>query len=284
MTKPLFEAGHFYSPVVQPTDVDSDSSLWVRREALPGIDFRPASHLQVLEEFFPRHTPRFDYPMQASEALGEGGKQGFFLGNDQYSHFDAAVLFVLMCEFKPRRVIEVGSGFSSLLMSDVARRFLPDGCAITCIEPFPKDFLQDPHYGLQLVREKVQTLPLSFFDALQAGDLLFIDSSHVAKTGSDVNFLLLEVLPRLPPGVLVHVHDVFLPQEYPRSWVVHDNRSWNEQYMLRALLTHNDRMEVVFGTEYAKVALPEQTFKALESIKPWAGSLWLRTRRGGAIR
>lgn len=278
MSRSIFEPGHFYSPIVDPAAAEADPALWKRRDALPGVDFRPDSHLKVLKEFFPRHLPHFDYPMQASEAVTEDGLQQFFLGNDQYSHFDAAVLFVRMREFQPKRVIEIGSGFSSLILADIARRFMPHRCEISCIEPFPRHFLHDQRYGLTLVQQKVQAVPLEFFASLGDGDFLFIDSSHVAKTGSDVNYLVLDVLPRLAPGVFVHVHDVFLPHEYPRSWVLHDNRSWNEQYLLQAYLAFNDRIEVVFGTEYAKMRFPAETSQALGNIKPWAGSLWLRTR------
>jgi hypothetical protein len=116
------------------------------------------------------------------------------------------------------------------------------------------------------------------FDTLQAGDILFIDSSHVAKTGSDVNRLFFDVLPRLAPGVRIHIHDIFLPHEYPQEWVLQDNRSWNEQYLVRALLMYSVGFRVVFGCSYAYYRFPEDVARALAlpSGRGFAGgSLWI---------
>jgi len=176
------------------------------------------------------------------------------------------------------RVIEVGSGFSSLLMADIRRRFFPEGLEIQCIEPYPRDFLRDPAYGLELIESKVQDVPLSFFESLQANDVLFIDSSHVAKTGSDVNYLVFEILPRLPSGVNVHIHDIFLPHDYPFRWVVEENRSWNEQYLVQAYLMFNQRTKVLFGSAYANTVLVDETLKALDGkVQLSGGSLWFQT-------
>jgi predicted O-methyltransferase YrrM len=273
----LFEDGHFYSPVVDPDTLDPDR-IWCARTKLPGIDFRPESQRDVLLRLFPAYMADFDYPRSPEQASATNGRQAYFLDNDQYSNFDAAALFVLMREFKPRQVIEIGSGFSSLLMADVSRRFLDGGCSIRCVEPYPRDFLRDPASGLQLIDKRVQDVPLEELISLQAGDWLFIDSSHVTKTGSDVNFLFFEVIPRLSPGVVVHVHDIFLPDDYPRSWVMDENRSWNEQYLVQAYLTFNSRARVVFGTAYARRAYPEETVRALGGkVDLYGGSLWFHT-------
>ncbi|MEO8801981.1 MAG: hypothetical protein ABI304_11880, partial [Rudaea sp.] len=116
------------------------------------------------------------------------------------------------------------------------------------------------------------------FTALESGDVLFIDSSHVAKTGSDVNYLYFEVLPRLAPGVRVHIHDIFLPHDYPREWVLDENRSWNEQYLLRALLMHSKGFRVIFGCSYAFWRFPELVRTALAHPNGHAfagGSFWI---------
>lgn len=119
---------------------------------------------------------------------------------------------------KPRRIIEVGSGFSSLLMADVKARLGPQGPHITCIEPYPREFLRHPDLQIdQLIVEKVQNVKLDLFLSLKAGDILFIDSSHVIKTGSDVQYLYLEILPRIATGVLVHIHDIFSPPNTPSN-------------------------------------------------------------------
>ena len=111
---------------------------------------------------------------------------------------------------------------------------------------------------------RVQEVPLTEFEDLQSGDILFIDSSHVAKTGSDVNFLYFDVFPRLRPGVRIHIHDIFLPQDYPQEWALDENRSWNEQYVLRALLMFSSRFRVLFGSFFAFRYLPDLVSAALE--------------------
>lgn len=276
---PLFEIGHFYSPIVNPGELRSRANeIWRPRDKLAGIDFRPEMQLQVLERMFPEHFPHFNYPVAAVDAVDGDGRQWYFLDNDQFSNFDAASLFVLMRELRPKRVIEVGSGFSSLLMADVRRRFFPDACKIQCIEPYPREFLLDSGYGLELINSKVQDVPLSFFESLEAGDFLFIDSSHVSKTGSDVNYLIFEVLPRLAAGIFVHIHDIFLPSDYPLSWVIEENRSWNEQYLLQAYLMFNNKAHVVFGAGYARDVLIEQTRQAIQGkVDLYGGSFWFQT-------
>ena len=130
----------------------------------------------------------------------------------------------------------------------------------------------------RLLVQRVQEVPLREFSRLEAGDVLFIDSSHVAKTGSDVNHLYFEVLPRLAPGVRIHVHDIFLPHDYPQDWAVTDNRSWNEQYLLRALLMYSQAFRVVFGCSYAFHRFPEEVRAALALPSAAAfggGSFWM---------
>jgi hypothetical protein len=177
-------------------------------------------------------------------------------------------------------MIEVGSGFSSLLTADVNARFLSGGMHFSCIEPFPREFLKSPIPGLsELIIEKVEDLPFSLFEELNEGDVLFIDSSHVSKTDSDVNYLYFEILPRLKPGVYVHIHDIFLPCEYPQDWAIEANRSWNEQYLLRALLMYSTQFEVVFGCKNAEVKYRPLIAEALG--KPvnkvfGGGSFWIK--------
>jgi hypothetical protein len=130
----------------------------------------------------------------------------------------------------------------------------------------------------RLLELKVQDVQLAEFARLQAGDILFIDSSHVAKTGSDVLHLYFEVLPRLAPGVRIHVHDIFLPFDYPRRWVLDENRSWNEQYLLRALLMYSSRFKVDFGCAFALRCLTSELGSALQlpvADLYSAGSIWL---------
>ena len=271
--------GHFYSPVVDPDELHSKTSdIWPQEmPQIPGININPESHQMILETWFPEHIVNYDYP----ETFDERNhlEQQFYTRNSQFSWLDSRTLFVLLNKIKPTRMIEVGSGFSSLLCADVNVRFLKNSCHFQCIEPYPREFLVNGVEGVsELIVQKVQNVPTKKFETLEKGDILFIDSSHVSKTGSDVNFLYFEVLPRLKPGVLIHVHDIFLPLEYPKEWVLEDNRSWNEQYLLRALLMYSNTFEVLFGCNYAFNCFPELVTRALnlQSGRGFGGgSFWV---------
>ena len=254
--------GHFYSPVVDPGSLEPRvESFWRTDPEILGIDFNDESHLQILQEDFPAYIEAYDYP----ESLEENAQLSrFYTQNSQFSWLDARALFVLLQKWQPRRVIEVGSGFSSLLIADVSVRILDKPFDFTCIEPYPREFLKNSPPGVsRLLEQKVQEVPSAVFSDLEAGDILFIDSSHVSKTGSDVNYLYFEVLPRLKPGVHVHIHDIFLPLEYPREWVLQENRSWNEQYLLQALLMYSTGFRLTFGCNYAFWKFPGEVIKAL---------------------
>lgn len=273
-----FPNGHFYSPIVDPSELLAvESRLWSAAPEVIGVDFGSEYQLHVLREWFPQFIADYDYPEPAP--AGDAALDRFYTQNSQFSWLDARALFVLMRAWRPSRIIEVGSGYSSLLMADVNLRFLNGSCDITCIEPYPRPFLRSGIPGLaRLLEQKVQDVPLSTFSALQAGDILFIDSSHVAKTGSDVNYLFFEVLPRLQVGVKIHIHDIFLPHEYPRAWVIDENRSWNEQYLVRALLMFSNKFAVRFGSSYAFSRHSDEVRNAL-ALKSGAvfggGSLWI---------
>ena len=274
-TATLFPPGHFYSPVANVEELRAqEQRIWPDRPTVLGIDFDDASHERVLREYFPAFYGDFAYP-----AKPDGNPLGFYVENDQFSWLDCRALFVLLRAWRPKRFIEVGSGFSTLLVADVNRRFLDGSLAIECIEPYPRAALRSPALGLErLIVSKVQDIAPDFFERLEAGDVLFIDSSHVAKTGSDVNHLCFEVLPRLRQGVRIHFHDVFLPADYPKPWVLDENRGWNEQYVVRALLMYSRAFRVVFGCSYAFAAHWEALRAALhepDGACYGGGSVWI---------
>jgi hypothetical protein len=181
-----FHPGHFYSPIVAPAALAAQApTLWPAHPACAGIDFDPDGHARLLDAVFPRLLADYGYPDTVAHP---DDPPGFFNHNSQFAGLDARAAFALLRHWAPRRVIEVGSGFSSLLMADVGRRFLGTDFRLTCIEPFPRPFLRRLA-GVELVVAPVQSVELSVFDAIGPGDVLFIDSSHVAKTGSDVNRL-----------------------------------------------------------------------------------------------
>ena len=185
--------------------------------------------------------------------------------------------------FQPRLIIEVGSGFSSLVLGQAAEKNKNSG--LICIEPFPREFLRERFPGLQsLIEKKVQDIGLELFSQLASGDILFIDSSHTVKIGSDVNYLFLEVLPRLNPGVIVHVHDIFLPFDYRRDWVLDEFRFWTEQYLLQAFLTFNSEFDVLLANYYLSHYHQAQLQAAFPDLPRWiGGSFWIRRKPIAAL-
>lgn len=284
MGKPaLFPEGHFYSPVVDTDEVARDQErVWGGLRDLPGIDMRDETHRRLLTGGFAVLLRDYDYP-QAGPPDEE--LTFFYECNSQFRWLDSRALFCLMRMIRPTRIVEVGSGYSSLLMAEVNERFLGGDTRITCIEPYPRPFLATGSQAgrFSLLRQRVQDVDAAVFENLADGDILFIDSSHVCKTGSDVTHLFLNVLPRLAPGVYVHVHDIFLPEDYRRNWVIEDNRSWNEQYLLQALLAENPNFEVIFGSHYAHRRFPDLVLAATGLPISNGGSFWFR-RSGGTPR
>jgi hypothetical protein len=172
----------------------------------------------------------------------------------------------------------VGSGFSSVILGEVTAK--NSSSALICIDPFPQEFLkQDPPGLHSLIEKKVEDVDLDFFSQLGAGDILFIDSSHTVRIGGDVNYLFLEVLPRLAPGVIVHVHDIFLPFDYRRDWVMEEFRFWTEQYLLQAFLTFNSEFEVLMANSYLSHYHTEDIKATFPSLPSWGGgSFWMRRK------
>ena len=178
----------------------------------------------------------------------------------------------------PLRAIEIGSGFSSRLLLDTNERFFADSIDITLIDP-SLDTLDDlnPTAGVKLLSCPVQEVPLPLFAELEANHVLFIDSSHVSKTGSDVNFYLFQILPLLKPGVLVHIHDIFWPFEYLPEWVLGEKRSWNEAYLLQAFLQYNDAFEILYWNNFVFHSLAADLSESMPlCLENEGGSIWLR--------
>jgi hypothetical protein len=270
---PYRQTGHFYSPLINNRDLLLDKErVWPSEPSAPGIDFNEKSHRILLESVFPALLKEFDYPQSQADSV-----DGYFWDNGQFGLRDAQVLFAMLRHFKPSRMIEIGSGFSSLLTADVNCRYLAKGLSFTCVEPYPRPFLTAGVSGItQLVPSRVEHTPLDLFDDLESGDILFVDSSHVAKTGSDVNHIYFQILPRLKPGVIIHIHDIFLPQDYPQEWVLSEGRCWNEQYVVHALLMLTDSFEFLFGCRNAALRFPDLVRRAMGDPSVEGASIWIR--------
>jgi hypothetical protein len=230
--------------------------------------------LDLLRNHFPKFRGEYDqFPAEPASAPGR-----FHFNNGLFDGTDALVTYCMIRHFRPRLIIEVGSGFSSLVTAEAIAK--NEGSALICIEPFPLDFLRKGVPGLHsLIEKKVEDVDLEFFSQLGYGDILFIDSSHTVRIGGDVNYLFLEVLPRLKPGVIVHVHDIFFPFDYRRDWVIDELRFWAEQYLLQAFLTFNSEFEVLMANGYLGHRYMED-LKATFANSPWwgGGSFWMRRK------
>jgi len=276
MTKPAFPDGHFYSPVVNPGEaIDDRAMLWETERPMRGIDLNPSGHEHLLREVFPPLLQGYDYP---ESGPSDDTLDRFYDFNGQFERQDPRVMYCLLQTVKPRRIVEVGSGYSTLLLLDMNARFFGDEASITCIEPYPRPFLQRAHDAgrITLIRERVQRVDERCFAELARDDVLFVDSSHVSKTGSDVNRLVLDILPILQPGVLVHFHDIFLPLDYPQRWVCELGFSWNEQYLLQAFLSGNRDWQIVYGSAIARERHSAALGDFLGEHPRNGGSLWLR--------
>ena len=265
---------HFYQPISDTRSLSD--TLWDQPSKLVGIDMNDATQLDLLRNQFPKFRDEYDrFPVAPT---GEPGR--FYFNNGLFDGTDALVAYCMIRHFQPRLIIEVGSGFSSLVAAEAVAK--NKNSALICIEPFPLDFLRQGFRGLHsLIEKKVEAIGLEFFSQLESGDILFIDSSHTVKIGGDVNYLFLEVLPRLKPGVIVHVHDIFLPFDYPKDWVIDELRFWTEQYLLQSFLSFNSEFEVLMANAYLAHRYMGE-LKATFTNSPWwgGGSFWIRRRLG----
>jgi predicted O-methyltransferase YrrM len=267
---------HFYQPI---PDTRKLRDLWSKPSAMVGVHLDAQQQQQLLDEFA-RWKSEYDLlPTEPTPVPHQ-----YYVENGAFQRVDGEVLYCMVRHLAPRKMIEIGSGSSSYL---TAQAILKNGekhpCEFTCIEPYPNDVLRRGFPGLtRLVESPVQDVPLSTFEALEENDILFIDSSHVAKAGSDVQYEYLEIIPRLKKGVVIHVHDIFLPWEYPKRWLLEEQRFWNEQYLLQAFLAFNDSFEVLWAGNFMHVhhshAL-EKAFSSYRSDGPAPGSFWIRRVR-----
>jgi predicted O-methyltransferase YrrM len=275
--------GHYYSPVPDFNEVLAARahSSPGQRASLPGIDLRIEEQLGLLQSLARYQVELPDEP---------NPDWRYHSSNAFYAEADGAVLHAMLCHLRPERVVEIGSGFSSALMLDVAERELGGQTSFTFVDPNPGRLLSllrpSDENRFRLLREQVQHVDPSVLDDLSVNDLLFIDSSHVTKAGSDVNWIYLELLPTLAPGVVVHVHDAFWPFDYPDAYLAR-RWAWNELYLLRAFLAFNSSFEIVLFPSYLEefhrdeleAALPVALTHPLRWPTLRGASIWIRRKR-----
>jgi Methyltransferase domain len=266
----------FYSPV--PHLDELQSGTFNRVSELSGLDWDLDTQLGFVRERLTEPAAEFRPPKEAP-----GDTLSYAVENQSYSLLDATVAYGMVRCLRPSRVVELGSGHSTLVTAEAGRRNQAEGSPfqLEVYDPYPSVAIDELPGLSGFHRVQAQQVPLSVFESLDDGDVLFVDTTHVVKIGSDVNFVILEVLPRLREGVVVHIHDVFLPFEYPRRWMEDFALFWNEQYLLQAFLAHNENYEILVGVH----ALRRLRRKALATALPAAtvehdgGSMWIRRAR-----
>ncbi len=268
---PLFvPPGHYYSPVGNPATIrpkDGDQPV----KTLPGVDIDHTSMLRLWEEMLPAMTT---CPFPA--AVTSTARYAF--ENDAYSWGDGLVLHAMIRQFPPKRIIEVGSGWSSACIIDTIEA-AGLACSFKLIDidlTTARSRIGQYSGQIEMFEQPVQQIDPALFTTLESGDILFIDSSHVMKTDSDLNHLLFNVLPVLKSGVRVHFHDIFWPFDYPDGWSITENRSWNEAYALRAYLTDSIKWKLIWFNDYfAKLEADRARKDCPDFLRNSGGAVWL---------
>lgn len=244
-----FPNGHFYSPVISIESIKKrETDIWKNRgnDGIPGIELKVEEQKKLVLQF-KKYYKELPFKSEKQE------KTRYQFENGSYSYTDGIILYSMIRHIQPKRIIEIGSGYSSMVTLDTNELFFNNQIDVTFIEPFPERLYSlmkevDKNENKVMVSE-VQQVSLEVFEKLEEGDILFVDSTHVSKTGSDVNYIMFEILPVLKRGVIVHFHDVFYPFEYPKEWVF-QGRNWNEDYILKSFLMYNEKFEIKLFSEY----------------------------------
>lgn len=224
---------HYYEPL--PDFASITPSATQCRRLSTAIEFGLPAQIDLTQRLGSR------YGAELQVLARPLGSPGFDFKNEYFSHLDAAFYYSLLRELKPQRVIEIGCGYSTRLADQALQLNRAEGhqVILTCIEPYPEARLTDAKLNIELIQRPLEKVSLDFFRQLRSGDVLFVDSSHAVKFQSDVCRAFLEIFPLLPVGVWIHIHDVFLPFDYPIDWLTEKRLAFNEQYILEAFLAFN---------------------------------------------
>jgi hypothetical protein len=267
--------GHYYSPIPSLQEIrDNEDQIFNRiSPELPAIDLNTTNQLALLDTF-KKEIPSIPFPKTKTDPYR------YYYENWSFNYADAMVLYAMICHYRPRRIIEIGSGNSSCVTLDTNEFKFHNEIECTFIEPYPSFFLSLIKPGdrdrLKLIPSRLQDVPLSEFSALDENDILFIDSTHVSKINSDVNYIFFDIIPSLKKGVLVHFHDVFYPFEYPKPWAF-EGRGWNEDYLLRAFLEFNSAFKIEFFNSYMANFYRDRIAEwQPDFLINTGGSIWLR--------
>ena len=273
---------HFSQPI--PDSRKFKNELWLRQSALVGVNMNEPKQIELINQFL-----RFKDEYGVLPKNKASKPWHYYIDNPTFGPVDAEILYCMLRHFKPKKMIEIGSGYSTYLSAQAILKNKEEGgyqTELIAIEPYPNEVLKSGFPGLsKLIPMRVQDVDLAEYNKLGGNDILFVDSSHVLSIGSDVFWEYLEILPRLSKGVIVHIHDIFFPYDYPKKWIIEMRRFWSEQYLLQAFLSFNNAFEVLWCGSYMHVRHPDKLEAAFSSYhremvwdtpRPGASSLWMR--------
>ena len=269
--------GHFYSPFPSIEEVKLNEARIFNRipKELPGIDLNEEEQIILFNKF----TEYYD---EQPFAPHKKDNLRYFFENPNYSYSDAIFLYCMIRYTRPTKIIEVGSGYSSCAILDTNELFFDNVISCTFIDPYPElllSLIKDSDKDrIEIIQKNLQDIDISKFSELSAGDILFIDSTHVSKVNSDVNHIFFEILPILKSGVYIHFHDIIYPFEYPKEWI-YEGRAWNEAYLLRVFLQYNSAFKIQLFNTFLELVHDDKDklVKQMPLImKNPGGSIWLK--------
>ena len=266
-----FAPGGYYSPIPSMDEIKGYNFNRPLPEVLPGIDLNVNEQLNLLDSF-----EDFYKELPFTEEKSEGLR--YYYKNNFYCYSDAILLYCMIRHLKPKKLIEVGSGFSSSVTLDTNEKFMGNSINFVFIEPYPErlESLLKNDDKVTIHKKRLQEIPIEIFGELKENDILFIDSTHVAKFNSDVNYVFHKILPMLAHGVHIHFHDIFYPFEYPQEWLLNGS-AWNEKYILRAFLEYNNDFKIVLFNTYLESMYEEKIKSRFPLLyKNTGGSIWIK--------
>ncbi|HXC56159.1 MAG TPA: class I SAM-dependent methyltransferase [Rhizomicrobium sp.] len=265
---------HYYSPMVTPADLIAPLDV---PRGLPGLDMNLTAQLILVQQL--RYSDEL-----AQIPITGSSRETFSFQNGQFEYGDAECFYSVIRHFKPKKIVEIGCGQSTLIAQLAEAKNASENpahtCEHICIEPFENSWLEKT--GATVIRQRVEKLDATLIEALEENDILFIDSSHMIRPQGDVLHECLGLLPVLNPGVLVHIHDIFTPRDYPEKWVIGDRRLWNEQYLLEAFLCFNSEFSVILAANFLAHGHRSQISEAFPLLSKSTfhepGSFWIQRR------
>jgi len=269
---------HFYSPIPDISDLQT-RNIFSKKSKMNGIDFRELEQLDLLHELGSKYGQECDWPIEPTS-----NEEEFYLKNSSFSFGCASALHTMIRNFKPKNIIEIGSGYSSRVISGALDLNINEGhdCNYLIIDPYPNEIIKNKlKHVSEITDKRVELVSPAIFDCLGENDILFIDSGHTVRTGSDVNFLILDIIPLLAKGVIIHFHDICLPYEYPEIYFTNAafRMFWTEAYLLQSFLAFNNSFEVLLAMNYLQTDHMdkfEQAFQKSKSNFLKSGSFWIK--------